>query len=50
MEGAPGPNPYAKAGVMMRAAVAATAADVVLDIKPDGGIEFMRRATDGGPT
>ena len=35
---------------MMRAAVTATAADVVLDIKPDGGIEFMRRATDGGPT
>jgi len=43
-------SPFAKAGVMMRAGTGASAAHVILDVKPDGGIEFMTRRTEGGPT
>ena len=41
---------YAKAGVMIRDTTAAGAAHVLLDVKPDGEIEFMTRTADGQPT
>jgi hypothetical protein len=43
-------SPFAKAGVMIRASTAPGAANVILDVKPDGGIEFMVRSTDGTST
>jgi regulation of enolase protein 1 (concanavalin A-like superfamily) len=42
-----GTSPYAKVGVMMRETLAPDAAFVILDMKPDGGIEFMQRAAKG---
>ena len=36
-------HPFAKAGVMLRQSVNENAAQVILDLKPDGGIEFMAR-------
>lgn len=42
-------SPLAKAGLMIRAGLDAQAATVILDLKPDGGIEFMARATTGAP-
>ncbi len=41
---------FAKAGVMLRDSVAANSADVILDVKPDGGVEFMTRQSAGGET
>jgi len=41
---------FAKAGIMIRSSTAAGAADVLLDVKPDGGIEFMGRNAQGGST
>jgi regulation of enolase protein 1 (concanavalin A-like superfamily) len=41
---------YAKAGLMLRASLAANAAHVILDVTPNGTIEFMRRASTGGST
>jgi probable HAF family extracellular repeat protein len=41
---------FAKAGVMIRDGTAANAAHVILDVKPDGEVEFMQRATTGGST
>ena len=35
---------------MLRKSYDASAAHVVLDVKPDGGVEFMIRAQDGGTT
>jgi hypothetical protein len=43
-------NRFAKAGVMMRANPGPTAAHVILDVKPDGGIEFMTRPADSAAT
>jgi hypothetical protein len=43
-------NSLAKAGVMLRSSTSAGAADVILDVKPDGVIEFMARSTQGGST
>ncbi len=43
-------NSFAKAGVMLRGSTAAGAADVILDVKPDGAIEFMARTAQGGST
>jgi hypothetical protein len=40
-------NPYAKAGLMLRESADAAAAHVVLDVKPDTGIEFMTRSASG---
>jgi hypothetical protein len=40
-------NAFAKAGVMIRESLDPDAAEVILDVKPDGGIEFMARASDG---
>jgi hypothetical protein len=36
-------NPYAKAGLMMRQLLDPDSSHAILDVKPDGGIEFMRR-------
>jgi hypothetical protein len=43
-------NPYAKAGIMLRDTLTAGSAHVILDVKPDGGVEFMQRSTAGGAT
>jgi hypothetical protein len=50
-------NPFAKAGVMLRTtnttnpqAIDPNAADVILDVRPTGDVEFMARATEGGET
>jgi hypothetical protein len=40
-------NGFAKAGIMLRASVDANAATAILDVKPDGSIEFMTRAATG---
>jgi regulation of enolase protein 1 (concanavalin A-like superfamily)/endonuclease/exonuclease/phosphatase family metal-dependent hydrolase len=41
---------FAKAGVMMRDGLGANAAHVILDLRPNGSIEFMRRGAAGGNT
>ena len=41
---------YAKAGVMLRMAGTAGAADVILDVLPNGGLEFMTRPFAGAAT
>jgi hypothetical protein len=43
-------SPYAKAGVMMRNSLDEGAANVVLDVRPNGGIEFMARSAKGAAT
>jgi hypothetical protein len=40
-------NPFAKAGLMLRTSLEPGAAMVILDRKPDGGIEFMYRPSTG---
>jgi hypothetical protein len=41
---------FAKAGVMIRESTDPSAAHVILDVRPDGQIEFMTRAASGGTT
>jgi len=43
-------NPFAKAGLVFRDGTDPSAASVVLDIKPDGGVEFMARLCGGCET
>jgi hypothetical protein len=43
-------SPFAKAGLMIRATTDPSSAHVILDIKPDGGIEFMSRSATGATT
>jgi len=43
-------SPYAKAGLMFRADLSAASPHVLLDVKPEGGIEFMTRTVAGGTT
>jgi hypothetical protein len=43
-------NAFAKAGVMIRQTLDPGSPEVILDIKPDGGIEFMTRTSLGGAT
>jgi hypothetical protein len=43
-------HPYAKAGLMLRTGVDAGSGHVILDVKPDGYVEFMSRAADGSST
>jgi hypothetical protein len=40
-------NRFAKAGLVIRASLDPGAATAILDVKPDGGIEFMARASTG---
>jgi len=43
-------NPFAKAGIMFRESLAADAANILLDVKPNGEIEFMVRPSTGAAT
>jgi regulation of enolase protein 1 (concanavalin A-like superfamily) len=43
-------NSFAKAGIMLRASVAANSQHVILDLRPTGDIEFMTRSANGGST
>jgi len=43
-------NPFAKAGVIYRDGFSPDAASVILDLKPDGGVEFMARMCAGCET
>jgi hypothetical protein len=43
-------NPFAKAGVMMRASTDPSSAHVILDVRPDGSLEFMTRSENGAST
>lgn len=43
-------SPFAKVGIMIRMSLDPGSPHVILDVKPDGGIEFMTRSTQGGPT
>lgn len=43
-------NPYAKVGLMIRLTTDPGSPHVVLDVKPNGEIEFMTRQAQGGPT
>src|SRR5436190_13903219 len=45
-----GTNAFAKTGVMIRLSTDPSSPHVILDMKPDGGIEFMTRSTQGGET
>lgn len=40
-------QPFAKAGVMLRASVDPSSPTAILDVKPDGGLEFMVRPISG---
>ena len=48
MRGEQGTNPFAKVGVMIRSGIRPDAAFVILDMKPNGELEFMQRSEDGG--
>ena len=48
--GVPNTHSYAKAGIMLRAGTAAGAAHVILDVRPNGSVEFMTRGGAGGTT
>lgn len=39
---------FAKAGIMLRTSLDPAAANVTLDIRPDGAVEFTTRSADGG--
>jgi len=41
---------YAKAGIMLRGGTSAGAAHVILDLRPNGAVEFMTRSSAGGST
>jgi hypothetical protein len=43
-------HPFAKAGVMLRESLDPASPSVILDVKPNGGIEFMVRYETGEPT
>jgi hypothetical protein len=43
-------HPFAKGGLMWRDGLAPNAASVILDLKPDGGVEFMARMCTGCET
>src|SRR3954462_4601828 len=43
-------SPFAKIGIMIRQSLDPGSAHVVLDVKPDGSVEFMTRGTANGST
>ncbi len=43
-------NTYAKAGVMFRDSLNADAVSAILDVRPNGWVEFMTRSATGGST
>ena len=46
----PPSNPFAKIGLMIRLTLDPGSPEVILDMKPDGSIEFMTRSTQNGET
>jgi hypothetical protein len=50
VDGEQNTSPYAKAGIMIRQSLDPGSAQVILDVKPNGGIEFMARSPSGAPT
>ncbi|MFN8067007.1 MAG: hypothetical protein U0P82_19600 [Vicinamibacterales bacterium] len=46
----PDTNRFAKAGIMIRQGLPPSSAGVILDVKPDGGLEFMVRYAGGENT
>lgn len=47
VDGVTGPSTFAKAGVMVRNSLAANSATAILDVRPNGAIEFMVRTKTG---
>jgi hypothetical protein len=45
-----GTHPFAKAGLMIRQTLDPGSPEVIVDVKPDGGVEFMTRMVQGGET
>jgi regulation of enolase protein 1 (concanavalin A-like superfamily) len=43
-------NPFAKAGIMIRQSLDPGSPHVILDLRPDGNVEFMTRSITGGET
>ncbi|HKT81707.1 MAG TPA: hypothetical protein VJP86_15875 [Vicinamibacterales bacterium] len=43
-------NPFAKAGIMMRTSLGSDAANVMLNVRPNGAIEFLARTSQGAST
>src|SRR4029077_12950692 len=43
-------DPFAKAGLMIRQSLDPGSPEAIIDVKPDGGVEFMTRASQGGAT
>jgi hypothetical protein len=43
-------DPFAKTGVMIRQSLDPESPHVILDVKPEGGVEFMTRSSPGGET
>ena len=43
-------HPFAKAGVMLRSSLDPSSPHVILDVKPDGGLELMARSASGHDT
>ncbi len=43
-------NAFAKAGLVLRGGTAAGSANVILDVRPNGSVEFMDRPADGAAT
>jgi regulation of enolase protein 1 (concanavalin A-like superfamily) len=43
-------NTYAKAGVMLRQSLTSTSQHAILDVRPNGSVEFMTRTSSGGST
>jgi hypothetical protein len=50
MTGMQNTNSFAKAGVMLRESLASNATNVILDVNPNGNIEFMDRPATGAST
>jgi hypothetical protein len=50
VDGEQNTSPYAKAGIMIRQSLDPGSAQVILDVKPNGGIEFMARSSSDATT
>jgi hypothetical protein len=48
--GLQGPDPFAKAGIMIRESADPSSAHVILDVRPHGEVEFMVRSSGGAET
>jgi len=50
VDGITNTSQYAKAGLMIRESLTTDSAHVILDVKPDGGVEFMQRDSTSAET